>query len=108
MADLPRISLVQGATRPAWVVTYKFDDDSALDITGASYAGILRRLDGGTSKAIAGSYATTTAASGIFTFSPAAGDVDEAGTWLWETTLTISTQTYKAQIEVVIAEKFAS
>jgi hypothetical protein len=108
VTDLPQIAIVQGATRPAWVVTFKFDDDSALNLTGASYAGVLRRMDGGTSKSTAGSYATTTAASGIFTYTPHADDVSEMGTWTWETTITISSQPYKCQVELVLAEKYAA
>lgn len=104
---IPTFTHPQGATRPTWVVTYKFEDDSALDITGATFAGFLKRLDGGTGKATAGSYAITTAASGIFTYSPATGDVDEPGTWIWQTTLTLSTQTYVVQVRVEIGEKYS-
>lgn len=88
--------LIQGATRPSWVVTVKDSTGSALDITGATFTGVLKHQ--GSSRSITctvGSYSITDATAGKLTYAPVAADVAEPGAYLWETTMTISSQPYK-------------
>ena len=84
-----------GSRKPDWVVTYQFKDNTALNLTGATFAGVLYRKAAEFRKDTAGTYAITTAASGIFTYTVAAADVDAPGDWIWETTITISALAYE-------------
>lgn len=67
---------VAGALRPAQSITWTRDDGTAENLTGATLSGTLQPL-GGTKRAIAGVLTVTTAASGIFSWAYAAGDVVE-------------------------------
>ena len=108
-ADYPTIGpLIQNATRPAWVVIIYNQDNSKLNITGATFTGVLRDMDSNQSIAsTVGSYAITEATGGKFTYSPVAADVAVPGRWLWETTLTISSQTYKVRAWVMMLPSIA-
>lgn len=69
---------VQGALRPSQVITWADDDGVALNLTNATLTGKIRN-GAGTVRAIAGTLSVTTAASGVFTWEYAAGDVVDAG-----------------------------
>lgn len=99
---------VQGATGPGWVVTVLTSVNAAINLTTATYAGVLYDPVTSTRKNCAGSYSTTTAASGIFTYAPAAGDSDTPGVWWWESKLTIGTEIYYVRIPVIYEERFAA
>jgi hypothetical protein len=70
---------VQGAIRPAQQITWSREDGTAEDLSGATLTGFIRSQRTGTTRAIAGTLALTTAASGIFTWTYAAADVVDAG-----------------------------
>jgi hypothetical protein len=70
--------IFQGATRPAWEITLKYEDNSAFDITGSTMSGVLRdRATLTTTTLTAGSFAITS--SNVFTYSPVAADTTMAG-----------------------------
>ena len=101
--------ITQGSTRPSWVVTVLRADNTALDLTGATYTGVLYELRTSNRKTLTpGNYSTTNASSGIYTYAPASGDVDTPGTWQWETVVTISAQTYTITVpNIQITGKYA-
>jgi hypothetical protein len=70
---------VAGAIRPAQVITWTRADDTAEDLTGATLTGFIRNHETDVTRAIAGTLAVTTAASGIFTWTYVAADVADAG-----------------------------
>ncbi|MCR4339667.1 MAG: hypothetical protein NUW01_07250, partial [Gemmatimonadaceae bacterium] len=70
-------------------------DNSALDITGATFAGALVNRRGSQVKALtAGNYDIDDATNGKFSYAPDATDTNEDGLWEWRTVLTISGETY--------------
>jgi hypothetical protein len=84
-----------GATRPSWTVTVLKADNSALDLTGATYTGVLYETRTANRKTLTtGNYSTTNATSGIFTYAPGSTDTDTPGIWDFETVITIGGQTY--------------
>ena len=99
---------VQGQFRPTWVMTVLLADNSALNLTGATFTGVLYEPLLATRQSTAGSYAITTAASGVFTYSPVAADTAIPGVWWWETQITISTAVYILRLPVIIEERFAA
>lgn len=68
---------VAGALRPAQVITWTREDGDAEVLTGATITGTLQPDSTGTTRAIAGTLTVTDGASGIFTWTYAAGDVVE-------------------------------
>lgn len=84
-----------GATRPLWVVTVLKSDNTALDLTSASYTGTLYENRTANRKTLTpGNYATSNAPGGIFTYTPQSSDTDTPGTWDFETAITISGGVY--------------
>lgn len=81
---------VQGATRPAQIVTWTQDDGSEMDLTDATMTG--RILNKATQEArdITGTLTPTDAAHGIFTWAYSAADVEEAGVFLVQFTATFA------------------
>src|SRR3972149_6781507 len=70
---------IQYARKRAITITWKDDDDAAINLTGAVITGIIER--GSTQAAITGTLALVTAASGIFSWTFSAADVAQAGTF---------------------------
>ena len=70
---------VQGARRPAQAITWKREDGSAEDLTGATLTGHIRNRATGTTRAIAGPLTVTDGTAGVFRWDYAAADVAEAG-----------------------------
>lgn len=68
---------VQHARKRAQTITWKDEDDAAIDLTGATITGIIERA--GVQTAITGALALVTAASGIFSWTYSAADVAQAG-----------------------------
>lgn len=99
-----------GATRPSWVVTILRADNTALDITGATFTGCLYELRQSNRLTLTpGNYSITNATSGIFTYAPVSADVAVPGTWQWETVVTISAQTYVITVpNIQILGKYAA
>jgi hypothetical protein len=96
---------IEGATRPAWVITVLFSDNTPLNLTGATFASAFYDPRTATLKDTSlGAYAITTAASGIFTYTPVAADTDTPGVWWWQTTITIAGAVYIIRMPVVIEE----
>lgn len=100
--------IVQTQTRPSWTITVVQSNNSPLDITGATFTGVLQNLR--RSERISctvGSYSITTAASGIFTYAPVAADVASLGLWGWQTIMTISGQLYIIRFRIDILPNWA-
>jgi hypothetical protein len=70
---------VQGARRPAQLITWARDDGAPEDLTGATLTGKLHNRGTGETRAIAGPLTVTDAAGGVFRWDYAAEDVAEAG-----------------------------
>ena len=70
---------VEGGVRPAQALTWKREDGSAEDLTGATLTGSIRNRATGTTRAIAGPLTVTDGAAGVFRWDYAAEDVAEAG-----------------------------
>lgn len=70
--------MIQGALTPAQVITWTSEDGTALNLTGATITGRMRSLLSRSSRAITGTLAIVTAASGIFSWTPSAADVADA------------------------------
>ena len=70
---------VEGGVRPAQALTWKREDGSAEDLTGATLTGFIRNRSTGTTRAIAGPLTVTDGAAGAFRWDYAAADVVEAG-----------------------------
>lgn len=100
--------LVQGATRPSWTLTVYQSNNNPLDISGASYSGVLYNVRTQNRKTLGANYTTSDATNGIFVYAPAAADVDTAGLWVWETAITISGQTYYVRARLEILPRYAA
>jgi hypothetical protein len=72
---------VQGATRPQYQLTWVDADGDAVDLTGATVTVRIRDRSTYTTTATGGTVTLTTAASGIFTWTPGAADVATAGVY---------------------------
>ena len=83
MFDLP--DRVVGATRTPIEVTWT-SDGVAVNLTGATLTGMIRRVSTGESRSVAGSLTVTSAPEGIFQWALDADDVDAAG--LYEVQIT--------------------
>lgn len=70
---------LQYARKRSQTITWRDDDNAAIDLTGATLTGIIER--GGTQTAITGTLTVTGASSGVFTWAYSAADVAEAGTF---------------------------
>lgn len=68
---------VKGARHTVQTITWTDDDDTAVNLTGATLTGFIRQS--GTTRAIDGTLALVTAASGIFSWTYGALDVGTAG-----------------------------
>jgi hypothetical protein len=81
------------------VITVKQPDGSPVDITGATFTGVLHDVRSNAPKKTltSGNFAITDAGNGKFTYTPVADDVNTPGTWLLETVITISSQPRKVQ-----------
>ena len=101
--------IVVGQRRPSWVVTVQFDDNTALTLTGGTFTGVMKNIETGTKKTMTvGSYSITGATTGILTYAPVAADVDSAGTWIWQTKITISAVDYIVNVGIKIFEDLAA
>lgn len=102
--------ITAGQTRPSWVVTYLRADNTAVDLTGATYTGLL--YDPRTSTRITlspSNYSTTNATAGIFTYAPQSSDISSPGAFWWQTIITISSQTYYVLLpyQILITPSYA-
>ena len=70
---------VEGGVRPAQALTWKREDGSAEDLTGATLTGSIRNRATGETRAIAGTLTVTDGPAGAFRWDFAAADVAEAG-----------------------------
>jgi hypothetical protein len=70
---------VEGGVRPAQALTWKREDGSAEDLTGATLTGSIRNRATGETRAITGPLTVTDGAAGVFRWDYAAEDVAEAG-----------------------------
>jgi len=79
MSNLP--GRVQGGLRPSQSITWRREDATAEDLSGATITGKLRDRATGTSRAIAGTFSVTDGTAGAFRWDFAAEDVATAGTF---------------------------
>lgn len=70
---------VLGARQRAQSVTWTDESGTAINLTSATLSGNIRSLQTGAIRAIDGTLAITTAASGIFSWTYGANDVGESG-----------------------------
>lgn len=70
---------IKGARHTAQQITWRDDDGTAVNLTGATLTGKIRPTDTGTVRDIDGTLALVTAASGIFNWTYGANDVGTAG-----------------------------
>ena len=70
---------VQGARRPAQVITWTDADGTAVNLTGATITGIIRNRATGAARAVDGTLTVTTPAAGVFTWAYGTTDVGTAG-----------------------------
>lgn len=70
---------VVGATRRGQQITWTDADGNAENLTGATMTGRILDLSTGQGRAIAGTLALVTAASGVFSWAYDANDVNQAG-----------------------------
>lgn len=70
---------VQGAIRPAQVVTWTREDGTAENLTGATLTGKVKNWRTGLTRSITGTLVLTDAANGVFTWTYSAADVGTAG-----------------------------
>jgi|SRR3990172_2408288 len=75
---MPLAPAVQNARKRAQVITWKDDDDTAIDLTGSTLYGKIRAGDN-TVRSITGTLALTTATSGIFTWTYSVADLATPG-----------------------------
>lgn len=106
------ISVVQGQTGPLWALTFKSADNSAFDLTGVTYTSAVlfdrQRVAAGTGIAVAGVFATVTAASGTATFAPNAADVAVPGEYIFEILLTKTALTHYFRTPVTILARYGA
>lgn len=99
----------QGMMGDTWQLTVLKADNSAKDITGATFTGCLYEIDAARRVTLTtGSYAIVTAASGIFSYAPAAVDTAEPGNYIWETIFTISSRTFNVRAFITVVPKLAA
>lgn len=99
---------VESATRPSLSLQVKDAGNSALDITLATFTGVLRDRDTGLKVTLTtGSFSITTAASGIFAYAWATTDLATPGRYELEAILTLSTQKYLVRGLVAVTPKQA-
>lgn len=84
---------VKGARHIGQTITFTDDDGTAVNLTGATLTGVIRSLASGATRAIDGTLALATPASGIFTWSYGAVDVGTVGKFEVQFTATISGNT---------------
>jgi hypothetical protein len=72
---------IQGALRPTQLITWLTGDGVALVLTGATITGVIRNRTNNVARAVAGTLAVTDGAAGTFTWTYAAADVADAGTF---------------------------
>lgn len=72
---------VKGARHTAQTITWKRDDGTAVNLTGATLTGRLKNQATEVTTAIDGTLALVTPASGIFRWTYGANDVGTAGTF---------------------------
>jgi hypothetical protein len=97
--------IVKGATRPIWTGTLLKTDGSTLDITGASFTGVLFDEESTQSVTLTpGNFAISSAAGGVFTYTPVAGDVATVGDYTFEVSVSLGGGTYKGQMPLTIVE----
>ena len=74
---MPLADAVQGATRPAQLITWYRDDDTPEDLTGATLTGLVRRDN--VVEAITGDLTVTDGTGGVFRWDYSTEDVAIAG-----------------------------
>jgi hypothetical protein len=100
--------LIEGSTRPIWNFTVIQDDNTAFNLAGATFAGVLYSRPDTRSITLGGSFSITSAAAGTFTYTPVAGDVAEAGEFEIEIAITIGAQPIYVRDHISISERYVS
>lgn len=72
---------IQGAKRPSQLITWKDQDNNALNLTGATITARLRRLRSGSAVDSDGTFTVTDASNGVFRWDYSTADVANSGTY---------------------------
>ena len=86
--------IVQGSTRPVWTLTVIQSSNAALNITGATFSGVLYDKSTSTAIVLGGAFSISDAAGGIFVYTPVAADTAQPGLFEVEFKVTIATNPY--------------
>ncbi len=70
---------VQGALRPSQQIVWAEEDDTPVDLTGATITARIQPRPGGATRTAAGTFTVTTPAAGVFRWDYDAADVEDAG-----------------------------
>jgi len=100
------VYLVKGSTGPDLQITLKDQDGNPVDLTGATVTFSMVNTSTGATKVNAASATVTDAAGGKFKYSWGASDLDEAGNFLGEFTVTVGTDVQKIYegLNIVVRE----
>ncbi len=110
MIQRATIYWTKGSLSPTWTVTVLKKNQSALDITSATFTGVLHRKGTPASKDLVctvANYAISSGTGGIFTYAPVAGDVAMAGSYIWDTRITISAKDIHVLVNLEIEDTYA-
>ena len=103
------ISVVQGQTGPAWSLTFKTADNAAFDLTAAVFtSGVLfdQQVVQTGGLALAGTFATVSAANGTATFTPNTADTALKGSYTLEVKITKGGLVHFFRCPVEIVERY--
>lgn len=102
--------IVAGAIRPTWTMTVLQSSNAPLNLTGATFAGVLYDKQTATATVLGGSFAISSAADGIFVYTPVAADTAQKGVFEVEIKITIATFTYylRTPEPLIILERWAT
>ena len=98
--------LVQGSTRPIWNFSVIQDDNTPLNLTGATFAGVVYSRPNARAIVLGGAWLLVSALAGTFSYTPVAGDVAEPGEWDIEIIITIGAQPIYVRDHVTILERY--
>ena len=99
--------IVQGSLRPIWSFTVIQDDNTAFNLTGATFTGVLYSRPTSRAITLTGAFTITSATLGTFTYTPVAGDVAESGEFEIEIAIIIAAAPIYVRDHVTIMERYA-
>ena len=94
--------ITQGDLLPVWTITLKLTDNSAHNLTGATFTGTLWDEETSNRITLGGTFSITDAANGKFTYAPVAADVADAGRYTVEFAITQSAKPFYVSTPLLI------